>query len=130
MPAVTVVLDPRLGNAFWTYVTESKKAWSDFTCSSVALTETEPLDLYFMHKFYSATLTDEQNQEIVVTLNEFISSLGATNIKVEVVKDTSVLQTIVVDYEAPKFPVDKVDELCTRIAGACEKITDALSAFA
>ena len=126
---LTVVLDPCLGTAFWTYVPESNSAWCDFACSSVALTETQPLDLHFDHRFFSATLTDEQNEKIVAALNEFISSLGAIKIKVEIVKHTSVLQTILVEYEAPKFPVEGVDILCTRIADVCEKITDELATF-
>ena len=124
--AIVNVLES-LGVADWNYVAENKNAEGSFIVSAVQLLGQEKLDLHFEHDFVSAKLSDAENNKVIADLAKTLESVGAVNIKAEVVKLSDVAQKIVASYDIKEVPVKGVDALTTAIAGVVVGLVEMLS---
>ena len=115
-----------LGAATWSYYSPEEKSGAAFRVISSALVDTQPLDLSFSHIFFSTPLSEEQNTKIIGELAAILTSVGAVDIKAEVVELSIASQEILASFKILKVPVDEVDPLCTAIAGVCETLANDL----
>jgi hypothetical protein len=116
-----------VGTAVWRYVAKNNAAFAEFTASSVKLLGTTKLDLQFQHTFFSPIKSDADNAKVVADLASTLKSVGAVNIKAQVIKVTSIAQNIIASYEIPSVPVSNVDPLCKTIASVCTGLIEMLS---
>ena len=95
--------------------------------SSIALNDSEPLNLSFRHDFFSKSLTKEINDLVISDLTAVLNTVNAKNIKSEIKEDSPVTQSIYVNYVIDNVEQSKVDELTTTIASVCKNAIDDIS---
>ena len=122
LPGVEYVhnFNPDLGTSSWSYITVSNKGQATFLVSSVQLLGTSKLNLHFEHSFLSPKKSDAENAVFINNLAEILTSVGAIDIKADVIKPTPVAQNIVAIYEIPEVPISEVDTLTSTIAKVCK----------
>jgi hypothetical protein len=124
---VVHVFSPDTGSAEWSYITLNNKAEAGFTVSSVQLLGATKLNLHFEHIFFSPKKSDAENAEVIGNLASILKSVGAVNIKANVVKLTAVAQRIDASYDILDVPVSEVDKLTSTIAKVCKDLIEMLS---
>jgi hypothetical protein len=125
--AKTTVYAESLGNALWEYSSINKEAWGNFSASGVTSNKLEPIDLKFIHVFFSKRLTNEQNNKIIENLASILKSIDAVDISAKVVDVTEVAQQIEASYSILQVPPEKVNSLTTTIANVCQGLIETLS---
>jgi len=120
------VFSPETGSAKWSYITDNNKAEAGFSVSSIQLLGATKLNLHFEHTFFSPTQSDSENAKVIANLASTLKSVGAVNIKANVVKLTVVAQRIDASYDID-VPVPEVDKLTSTIAKVCKDLIEMLS---
>ena len=72
-------------------------------------------------------MSDAENKKIIDDLAKTLKSVGAVNIKAEVVKVSDVAQTIVASFDIKQVPIAEVDKLTTAIADVVKGLVVMLS---
>ena len=121
------LFNPAVGTALWYYDSVNKKAFAEMVVSSVELLGTKTLNLQFQHVFFSPKLSEEENAKTVAELAATLKSVGAINIKAEIVSTTPIVQEILARYEIPSVPVNGVDALTSAISKVCIDLIEKLS---
>ena len=117
-----LVYEPCLGTAQWWYMGKDyKTAGASFIVYSVAKNKQDPLTLTFNHTFFSLILTKAENDTFIKDITAVLKTINAKNITSRVVKNSSVVQTIYVDYKIEGVKQSNVDTLTSAIASVCSK---------
>jgi len=118
---------PDLGSSEWRYITVNNKAEASFLVSSIQLLGAENLNLNFNHSFISPKKSDDENAKFIEELDEILKSVGAIDIKADVIKNSPVAQNVYAIYEIPEVPISEVKTLCSTIAKVCKDKIEMLS---